>query len=1434
MWRWIARIAIGLVATVALAIAAVVIFASTDRGRELARGQIEHQLDGLFTGGASVGRVDGTPFGELVVHDVVIRAPDRSPAISIGTLRVRANLLDLVHHEVSLGELVIDQADVDVDKLAHLMAPRPDTGPSKWNIDLASMAIRRSHVHATVTRLGAVDLDDFELAGNAHLHANGTRGAGIALHARWREHAAPIAIEATVRDDVDRLAAPLVDVELGRISVAVHDAQLVKRDRRVSGGMKLAVPRAELARLAGVDLPGDVALALAATADGRVALDGALGGTPVTAKLDVDLAARHVAGAIHTGDFALASLTRGKIHGTAGAAADLDVAPDAVHVTAHAHGTYEKLPPGDVVLAVDSHGDRTTATVDVTGPAILHVAGVVTRAGASYRLDHASVVAHARDVTPIRGAVDAVLAARGPLWPHPVLTVAGSVRGAKLRVAGASLADVEVAIDARGLPARPRGTAHVHAFGLARGNIALRSLVLDATSRPDGWIDVSSAAKAPQLDAELAARVKPGPSTEIDVVRHRVIAGGQTWTGTTGRVVIDHRGVSIDQLATSSAHGRATLDGRYARTGDLRATLDASGIDLGALRRGYAGSVGAHLEVARTRGLISAHGSIDSRDLALDPRLPALTAHVTLDAEPGKVAVAGALASQGAGKADLAIELAAPRDLTSVPAWRALGGNALSTLRIRADHVDLGKLAPDRMAGIVDGELSLAPADTHGAIRVRDLRARVLDGLGTLDAQLAVSQPAPDELVPELAITAKQLGKATARLDLRVPSHPFDATAWRRLGTHALHSASIQTSSLAFDPSVMKRFGVTTMLRGHAALDVSVGEGLSSIQASAKIPDLRGSPLAKPVDVTLDASLDDHEAVATFAMISDRHAAMVDARVTVPVTLAQLRAGAWKALPIAGAITVHETSAAQLLAAFGRTEVTSGTLAGTITVAGAVGAPTADVHLTAANLQASRGPAGTRDKQLDKLALDGTWDGHRGTLKLRANESANGALSIDAQGAPDALGAATATITARGFELAPLLAFVPGPAGGVTGRLDGKLDVHGFDPRTSQVGGKLHVAGARVPVAPEVGTLRDGAIDVTVAQHGLTIAAKGKLGRGTVDVHGTVTLDQFAPSGGQATIALTHVSPIGSVQPLIDAHMAVKLARKGDQWIADVTVDHGFVKLEKGGEKLKPVGAPRDLAFGAKPPPEAKRPGGPPPKQAMFVVNLTLKPTPVESDQVRTNVKGTLHVTADLHGVDLQGQVDAVGGDVQLFDRRYRIEQAEARFDGTPDPMVAVEISYDFPDMTLTAQVHGRASKPQLQLSSNPGNYTQAQLLGFLLGGEPGGDTQGAGFADTATSAGESFIGGALGGYVKNAIPGIKIDVLKYSAATATSSEAIQAGSWITHALFFQFTEHPEARPDENAEEGTLEYWLTHRLELQLTAGDRNYDGIDLLWRKRY
>src|SRR5262249_14383839 len=140
-------------------------------------------------------------------------------------------------------------------------------------------------------------------------------------------------------------------------------------------------------------------------------------------------------------------------------------------------------------------------------------------------------------------------------------------------------------------------------------------------------------------------------------------------------------------------------------------------------------------------------------------------------------------------------------------------------------------VASEQLAGVIDGALEVTPTGATGQIELRGLRAPALAAIGELDAELKIAQPAPGELAPQLAVNAKQLGRATAALDVVLPAHPFDAVAWQRLGTKALHSATLRADNVAFDPGVLARFGVKSSLRGHASVDVDLGEALASAHA---------------------------------------------------------------------------------------------------------------------------------------------------------------------------------------------------------------------------------------------------------------------------------------------------------------------------------------------------------------------------------------------------------------------------------------------------------------------------------------------------------------------------------------------------------------------------------------------------------------------------
>src|SRR6185436_11326102 len=183
-----------------------------------------------------------------------------------------------------------------------------------------------------------------------------------------------------------------------------------------------------------------------------------------------------------------------------------------------------------------------------------------------------------------------------------------------------------------------------------------------------------------------------------------------------------------------------------------------------------------------------------------------------------------------------------------------------------------------------------------------------------------------------------------------------------------------------------------------------------------------------------------------------------------------------------------------------------------------------------------------------------------------------------------------------------------------------------------------------------------------------------------------------------------------------------KVNRARDRWIADVEVHNGSVRVPKGhGEELKPVGPPNDMVFlnGG---PGGRRPRKEePPSRPVIEVHVKLGATHIQSEELRAVVRGAVTITADGESVGIVGAIDAYRGDLDLFGRRYLVERATARFDGPPDPLLDIVITHDFPEVTTLTTVRGRLSKPELIMSSDPAIYSQGQLLGFLLGGEPNG-----------------------------------------------------------------------------------------------------------------
>lgn len=1512
--RWTKRIVLGLLALIVLVVVGALVFIHTDSGRDEIRSIANKQLATMFTGGGSIGKVEGSPFGDLVLRDVVINGPDGKPAISAKRVSVAVGLFNLIKHDVKLKEVTADDVDIKVARnpdgtyqLAQLMKPtsEDDGKPSAWDVDLDDVDVRRMHlmVDSGQPDFGVIDLDDVVIDANVHMRHEGSKWGGATIGATWRQKKVPITILAAAHDDPERTRATHLDVTIGGVSLAASDLDLVKGGTypEASGRIVVNAPKAEVARLIPrIQLPGDVGadVKLAPT---TIDIAAHVDQAAVTANLtDIDLDALKAKGTVKTNELDLQKLAN--IPATGQVEVVFDVAKGApgdlptAHATITGHGTYEKVPRAELVANLATAGQKLTSSIAVTGPLKAKIDAALTKAGDAIHLDSSKIVASIADlkhasggIAPAHGSMKIDLAASGALSPQPSLAVKGVVDGKQLNVADLRASSLHLAIDGTGLPRQPHGSALVELKDIVRGDMALGMLKVTAKDRRDGKIDVgvtSHPYRDPWL-IELAALVTPpgqGNRVEVDLTHHRVRAGnGVDWTGNTGTFVMDPKQITVSNFKSKSADGAiaadATLD---RRNGNLDAKLDVDKLILDAIVPKYRGALDVHAKVQRRGGLLEGDVDLAAKGLAVDPTKPPVDLTTKITARPGSVVVA-AKAEAKLGTATMDVELAAPRDLTNVVAWKSAGRDMVKQAKLAVQNVDLAQVSvllaqpvdqrvpvPDhlvvlsralamahpnravpvtavkpQMRGRLDGELAITPTDAKGDFKLQNLQIPQVRGLQRVDAELTIGSTSPTAIQSTFTVIAQNVGRVQAKAELTLPKDLTDPVQWKRLGTKALHALEVKSDEIAFDPAMLARFGVTSTLRGRTALTLTVGEAGQTVKLEAYVKELRGSPIAEPVGVHAVLALDGKETTAKLAMTSKNgKTTLITIDGKIPMTIDQLRANpaALRDAPITAALELKQAQAADLLSSFGHNEIVGGTLNGKIDVTGSLADPKLVAHLEADQLKARPGITGARTPVVKQLALDAKYDkAAGGTLSLKASEDNGGSLDVEAKANPNALAAGTATVKAKAFDLKPLLAFAPDPGTGAKGFLDANLTVKGFDPRTSQIAGELHLKDARIPIAPAVGTLRKGQIDIVIDDKRIQLKAVGKLGKGDVNLDGTIGLNGADLTGGQAKLILKHVSPIGSVQPQIDSQIALQMTRKNTTWVADVTIDKTFVKIDKtGGEALKPVGTPSDMRIGGPPPaPVAPKAQGdapdapPPPAEPVLIAHVKLNKTQVESKEFRTTLSGKLDVTMDAESMGIRGEVAATSGDLDLFDRRYRVEHAGVTFDGTIDPLLSVRITHDFPDVETITEVRGRLSKPELVLSADPGLYSQAELLGFLLGGEPNGDPNNGSARDKAAQLGSSLVANQIAGYVKKALP-FAIDVIRYEAATATTSAAITVGSWITHTLFFSFTQHVDPRPDENSGEGTLEYWFTRRLELELKAGDRNYDGADLLWRKRF
>jgi translocation and assembly module TamB len=154
-------------------------------------------------------------------------------------------------------------------------------------------------------------------------------------------------------------------------------------------------------------------------------------------------------------------------------------------------------------------------------------------------------------------------------------------------------------------------------------------------------------------------------------------------------------------------------------------------------------------------------------------------------------------------------------------------------------------------------------------------------------------------------------------------------------------------------------------------------------------------------------------------------------------------------------------------------------------------------------------------------------------------------------------------------------------------------------------------------------------------------------------------------------------------------------------------------------------------------------------------------------------------------------------------------------------------------------ELRGTPKKPELRLTSDPAIYDQAQIVSFILTGQPGGGpSSGTSFDPTA-----AVTTAVLSRLADQVAPELGLDVLRVGNQAVTNAEGVatgetdtrvEVGKYVTERIYLSYAHVFGAPENANQNEAQVEYRLTRRWMLQTIFGDAGQGSIDALWTYRF
>ncbi len=1519
--RRILRWVLGTASVLAALVLAAFAILHTDWARDKVRAKIQAELQKRVRGTVTIGSLEGDMLDDIVLKDIVVRDKLGQEAVKIGRLRLDYKLRPLLDRHFHAEKLEIDKLEIAARRgpdgrpiLADLWIQQPKTDEPSWTATLEDVRIRGSldleQAGGAVERFTQVAID-----GALRLTDEATELELQGIKAHWVNRRLDIGASGTFEmASAGGLVVRETQVVAGTTVIHVPFAQ---RDKNGAfGSFEAAVTAADVRALVpGARLTGSGTVAGFASQPGpdaplRVAAFGAVGGAALGAVVDAALppAETHAEGAaLFAGaepHLIWGGAPAGRLTGWAtGSYAGADLARATARLELGGKGVLRRAEVDALRLSASLDAGRAKATARIESP-LGHVTAdaAVRLPGRGEKWDALAIEsAHARGLIANVARLERVLGRRPDASGALAFRAAGHGRARdfalelhtstpRLSRQDLRLVGLDVGVDLAHLPERPEGTIEVRARDVVKGAQSHGPARVSARLQPGGERATASFAAGGRdgLAASGTARIEGltsgAPRIEFPtlVLKTRRL----DWKGS-GRLAIAEGGAHLaGGVDLASQAGTVELDATIDRRGaTLRGPVDlVADVDIGEL----ADALGAPRKAgqpggAKGKAVLRAHVVLPAGPGTVDADLTAAswdgmknasgTLHATMARRRLDAVVDGKVDKIGAVHAVAHVDT--PRALTDARAWKRMRANAIESVTLDADKVDLHALA-DALGekrlesgtakvhvevgrGLATGKLAVSVAKT----RVRPKRDLAIAFDGRAGVELAA-----DTIHLELRVDGARRGQVSLDATVDRPAHPFDPAAWRQAGTQAIRDLQLTATRIdlaqfeaaapgarariqkkpklgRLPPEVMQKPRLD--LAGTVDLELSVGPHAELIAGRIGLEGVRARRFSVPISGELRLVADPRRTGATLRLetggaplVRGTLRTALGTRTLLAARDPDALAERLRTASLLVDLEIPPQSISRLASLAGTWDA-SGTFSGTVQVRGTPAAPVVKAQLRAPGLSAE----GIR---FSSLELDGRYQPGGWYARVLAEQDGGGKLRLDARHGSDAVAAGAQPgdrlflrVNASHFRIGFLSPLWKKPGGALT-HLDGQLNARlsgGGTLERPRVDGwiKLRDGEARVPSM--LRPLDRMSLDVTVAKSAARYVFRARSSPGSVKVEGSFAFERPTASRFDAHLRARDLPILAGDQLLsVDGKVTTDGRLQNRLWTVKTTIEKGVIVRLPSGQtaKLHPTGPLEDVTF-VDPAGLAEAEGRRQAKQSTGAIGIRMKIRSadriiVRGDIIRTDLRVKLDVTMIEGKTAVVGTVDAVRGWVEIIRRRYDIERAWVVFEGEmpPDPRLDIRVAHRFTQTTLYIDVVGPLSKPNIAFASDSGQYDQAQLLAMVLGSEPGEKRSDTDTSHQAAGAAAALIAGQASTALRRS--GLPVDSLKVGTEAGSEKQVtyVTVGKWITDRMFVAYRRRFEADVNENLNEGVFQHFFARDWMWEGAAGDRGTASIDLLW----